>query len=65
MRRAVRSSMSRFLIADWIRRSVPVAALSPPFIAAISAALMSSRIMRPRLRQAERAVVARRRVLQR
>ena len=25
--------MSRFLMADWIRRMVPVAALSPPFMA--------------------------------
>ena len=41
----VRASMSRFLIADWTIRSVPVAALSPLFIAAIVAALMSSRII--------------------
>jgi hypothetical protein len=37
--------MSRFLIDDWIRRIVPVEALSPLFIALTSAALMSSLIM--------------------
>ena len=41
----VRASMSRFLMVDWTMRSVCVVALSPPFMAVTSAALMSSRIM--------------------
>jgi hypothetical protein len=37
--------MSRFLIAAEISRSVPTLSLSPPFIAAMVAALMSSLII--------------------
>jgi hypothetical protein len=41
----VRSSMSRFLIAAWIRLIALRASLSPAFMAVTCAALMSSRIM--------------------
>jgi hypothetical protein len=43
----VRASMSRFLIAACASRRVPVVSLSPPYIAAIVAALMLSRIIGP------------------
>jgi hypothetical protein len=42
-----RSSMSRFFSADWTRRSAPVRGRSPAFMALVSAALMSSRIIGP------------------
>ena len=43
--RLVRASMSRFFTAAWIRPTALRVSLSPAFMAAIWAALMSSRIM--------------------
>ena len=45
MGQSVRASMSRFLIAAWIKEMAARLSLSPAFMAVTWAALMSSRIM--------------------
>ena len=47
----VRSSMSRFLTEEWMRRRVPTPGLSPLFMAVTRAVLRSSLIMAAALKQ--------------